>query len=820
MHRLSSSVILLLFIGSSITLKAAWLRGTVRESSGNPLPFVNLVVKGTSIGTTANSEGYFRMELTPGKYELAFSMIGFRQRTETVQLPSEGLSMDVVMEAESYRLRELTVKADAEDPAYEIIRQAQRKREYYREKVPAYTCHAYVKSTQRLTAYPKRFMGQKIDIGNELDTTTGIFYLSESVSDIAIRRPDDMKEVMVSSKVSGSPKTYSFNRGADLVRFSLYDPLVDFSGLTPRGILSPIGPSALFNYKFRLEGTFTENNRLVHRIEVIPRRIHDPVFTGWLYIVEGEWRVHSSDLFITRNQSLQFLDTFRIRQYHVPLEGGLWMPSQTQLGLHFNLFGFVGDGDIVGVFSDYDLDTALTAKDFNGEVLRVDESSNTKDSSYWSAFRPVPLTAAEIRDYSRSDSVYQVEESRPYRDSVDKASNRFAGGAIIAGYRHQNSYKHNDWSIRSPLTEVQFNTVQGWTVGLGGEFNHRQEREGRSIWSVSPEVRYGFATERFYGKVSARWNYDPMVIGRWSFQAGSEAVQFNGNNPITPAVNSAYSLISRLNYMKLYQEDYVELAQRSEWINGVNLTFSTRYSYRSPLENRSDYSFSRSDREYTSNDPVLLDQDTVTVEPHAALLFRFNFKWTPGQRYVTRPEGKWIDDDSPWPTFAFNFREGIPLAEQSPDFTYLYGSLEDRVTWGLLGELNYRVGAGKYLRKSVLPFMDWTHFNGNQTILSGFGLSDFMHLDYYAYSTNTAFWEVHAEQHFKGFLLNKLPLIRRLRLNEIISAHHFTLQGGTSHTEFGLGFEKLNIFRVQLYFVYEEQKLQSPGLVLGIKQLF
>jgi len=79
-------------------------------------------------------------------------------------------------------LNEVKINASAEDPAYEIIRHAQKKRKFYLNQVGGYSCNVYVKSTQKLISYPKKILGQKVDLDEVLDTATGIFYLSESVS--------------------------------------------------------------------------------------------------------------------------------------------------------------------------------------------------------------------------------------------------------------------------------------------------------------------------------------------------------------------------------------------------------------------------------------------------------------------------------------------------------------------------------------------------------------------------------------------------------------------------------------------------------------
>jgi hypothetical protein len=798
---------------------AVRVQGRITGKNGEGLSFANVFVKGTTVGTTANIEGDYWLELNPGSYTLVFSLIGYKQVALPVIVLQVPVVLDVSLDQTAYELTEVTIRSEEEDPAYAIIRKAQKKRAYYLEQVKSFTCESYVKSTQRLTAYPKVFMGQDVNMSDVIDTTTGIFYLSESVSTIAILLPGKLKEEMISSKVSGKPRSYSFNRGADLVKISFYEPLNSYGGLAPRGIISPIAANSIFSYKFRLEGSFVENDELIHKISVIPRRSFDPVYTGTIYIADGSWRVHSADLFITKDQQLQFVDTFRVRQSYVPAAKDVWMPFNNQLSFHFKILGFEGSGDINGVFSKYNISPGLTAKDFSGEILKVNKESNKRDSVYWQTNRPMPLTGAEQSDYIRNDSISIVRESKPYRDSVDRTVNAFTFNSVLSGYTHQNSSLYRKWNIASPLSTIQFNSVEGWRLTLSGEYRQDYGDEDRRYWLLQPFVQYGFSNEHLNPKLTYSYRYDPVRNSRIEISGGSEVLQFNNENPISPSLNSAYSLWARKNYMKIYEQGFFRLFHRTELFNGISLGTTAGYAVRQPLENTTDYAFGRAERVYTPNAPILTDGDTVAVEEHCALTLDIKMTYVIGQQYVSLPSGRYRLG-SEWPTLTLQYKKAIRVADDAVDFDFLQLQIYDEVDFGLLGTFQYKAGAGKFLTAKNVQFMDYKHFNGNKTFFSNFGITDFMGLDYYAYSSTLPFFEAHAEHHFKGFLLNKLPLIRKLKLDEVASAHFVTVDGQKPVLEIGAGVEKLNLFRIQVFSSYNDGKFSSPGVVIGIKTPF
>ena len=113
--------------------------------------------------------------------------------------------------------------------------------------------------------------------------------------------------------------------------------------------------------------------------------------------------------------------------------------------------------------------------------------------------------------------------------------------------------------------------------------------------------------------------------------------------------------------------------------------------------------------------------------------------------------------------------------------------------------------------------MDYHHFNGNLTYWSAFGLQNFELLDYYTNSTNKQYLEVHYEHNFGGFILNKLPLIRKLKLNEDVGVHFISTPDLPQYAEFFFGIEKLRLIRVDFVTAFSKDKQVSTGIRIGLK---
>jgi len=793
------------------------LSGSVTETNGEPIPFASVYIEGSTRGTTANIEGKYALDLEPGNYKIVFRFIGYKLKTENVTIGQQPVILDVKMLPESYQLSEVKIVAGAEDPAYAIIRKAQKKRKDYLKEVEEFQCNSYVKSTQKLISYPKKIFGQKVEIDQFVDTVTNIFYLSESVSNFSFRQPDRVKEEMISSTVSGDPKAYSFNQASDLL-IDCYENLVQIGGLTPRGIVSPISGSALFYYDYRLEGAFFENGVMINKIKVIPKRKNDPVFSGDIFIVDDIWRIHSLDLMITKAQQIQVIDTFRIKQNFISVDKEKWMLFNTQYAYHFSILGFNGSGIVLGIFSQYNLKPEFPKGYFDGLVLKVNKESNQRDSSYWVNNRPVPLTLDEKTDYKRKDSTRVIYESKEYLDSIDKRDNKFKFSSLLSGYSHYNSFENTSYSISSFLENIQFNSVEGWNTGIGYVYRKEWEEPTKRSLSVNPSIRYGFSNTHWNGKLETIYRYNPNRASVFKLEGGTDVVQFNSENPISPTLNSMYSLLARKNFMKIYEKRYGRIEHESELINGLRLGLAAEYADRLPLKNTTSYAIaSTGERVYTSNVPLFPQSDDMHFLRNESFTLEADLRIRFRQTYIDRPEGKHIIG-SKYPQFRLSYVKAIPVLNSEADYDLAKASVSDNFRVGLLGRFSFVASAGSFLRKEELSFMDAHHFNGNKTWFTSFRLTDFRNLDYYQWSTTASFLEGHAEQDFGGFLLNKIPLIRRLKLNEVAGVHYFYTERAGHYTELTLGVEKLNFIRVEVYTSFAEGKRGAFGLVIGIRR--
>jgi len=817
--------LLLLFLLSSI-FSQAQITGTITDVKGESLPYVNIYLQNTYTGTTSNDDGKYELTVSEKKeYTVVFQSLGFKTISKTITPQSFPYKLDISMEEASVSLDEVVI-TNTEDPAYRIIRATIAQRKENLEKMGEYTANFYSRGLWRVKDVPEKIMGQEVgDLDGMLDSTrTGIIYLSETISEIAYQKPDDFKEKILASKVSGDDNGFSFNSARD-ANFSFYENTINLS----TEIVSPIANNAMSYYKYKLDGVFYEGSKLINKIIVTPKRPKDRVWQGVIYIVEDDWQLYGVDL-TTTGQAIQipFIKNLIFKQnFKFDDDINSWVKISQTIDFGFGLFGFNGDGKFIAVYSDYNFAPQFSKKSFTNEVLTFAEEANKKDSIFWEGTRPVPLTGEEKNDYVRKDSIQTLRKSKTYLDSIDTKGNKFKILDPITGYSYRNSYKKWSLNYNGPFPKITFNTVQGWTGGAGLSY-FKSYDENRTEWlSASLNANYGLAEDRlrFTGAITKNFNRTNRM--RVSLYGGSTVTQFNGEAPISPLINSVSTLFFERNYMKLYENNYAGLGYGQELFNGLRINTGMTYQNRQPLFNHTDYvTLPQDDIKYTSNNPLAPgDFTNAAITEHDIVKTSLTANITFGQKYMTYPDGKYNLGNEKYPALTVKAENGIGISSGDNSFTQLSASLYQSLSAGNKGEFTYRLNGGTFFHGDDISFVDYQHFNGNQTRVgtSPNYTNVFNLMPYYQFSTNKSYFEGHIEHDFRGFILGKIPGINQLNFNLVAGAHVLSTENRKPYTELSLGIDNLGIgkFRfLRIDYVKSYYNGGSDGaFVFGLKFL-
>ena len=816
-------IILSLFLMLMSIDCGAQVFGKVTNSEQEPLPFVNIYIEGTLNGTTTNDAGTYQLPFSSGQEQtIVFKYLGYKTEKRTLAANQNSVELDMVLQEESVQLSGIEVNAK-ENPANYIIQKAIEKRASIKEQLTNYTASFYSKGLIRIEGAPERILGQDLgDFGGGLDSTrTGIVYLSETVSNIA-KKDKDFTETIVASKVAGDDNGFSFNAASD-VDFSLYDNSFSLGGATQ--LVSPIAENAFNYYNYELAGTFYEDgNILINQIEITPKREQDKTFSGTIYIVENDWSIYAADLQTTGQQAQIIpVDTFFLKQrFNYSPKQKLWLKVLQSLDFKYSILGFRGDGRFTAAYKDYDLEPNLTKSDFTNKILDFEENANKKDSLYWSSLRPVPLTLEEKKDYLKKDSIQVIRKSEQYLDSIDAKGNRFKWSNLFLGYTYSDTFNETYYVVVSPIQNLSFNTVQGWHGSLTLDYIKLNEEKG-SRFSLGGALNYGQSDKRLRPTFSMSYRFNKFSRPYLRFRAGTEAVQFNGEEPITPIGNTIATLFFENNFAKFYDRTFTEVFHSIELTNGIRGNILVAYEDRKPLFNTvSSTPFSSNLADFSSNNPLdPTDTNNAGIVDHTLVRMDLGFRIRFGQKYLSYPDEKVNIPNERYPTLTLGYENGFLSNNSDNHFHQFKAGLFQAFNIADKGRLAYNFRGGSFLNADNISFVDYQHFNGNESHVTVRSYMDsFFLLPYYNLSTNQSYFEGHVEHNFKGWFMNKLPLLRKLNAHLIFSGKLLATEGNTPYTEFGialgnLGIKKFRFLRVGYAQSYFNGKVER-GLNIGL----
>ena len=131
---------------------AITISGTVQSEDGGSLPGVNVVIKGTSIGTVTDAEGFYKLNVSKaGSYTINASSVGQITQTKTVNVKKgQGHTVDFLLKNDTRNMDEVTVHG---------------KNETQEIKEQAFTVNAIE---------TKRFANTTADLNQVLNKTAGV----------------------------------------------------------------------------------------------------------------------------------------------------------------------------------------------------------------------------------------------------------------------------------------------------------------------------------------------------------------------------------------------------------------------------------------------------------------------------------------------------------------------------------------------------------------------------------------------------------------------------------------------------------------------
>ena len=544
---------------SSASAQQVLIEGKVADDANNPLPFANIRVNGTTLGTSANSGGQYELKLTPGTYALIASYIGYISDTIKVEAADGTVKRDFTLKQTNISLPPITVLPGV-NPALEIIRKAILRKKERAVLLGSYEYMAYTKGivkTQGDISSGNNSIG--INIGSSDTIPLKISAIIENQSEGFFKKPDEYKELILARKQTANlPSSINILTGGRLIQ-NFYEESVNFLG---EALPGPLADDALSYYYYYIENTVAINNTTVYRIHITPEDNHDPGFTGSIYIAADSYDLLEVNLNLNDAANTGGLfDSVNVFQHFTAFTDSIVMPVDYMLYVKANYLNLARFAfELNTILYDYKINPELNDGDFGKAVIKVVPGADEKDSTYWSAIQSIPNTPAEQAAYERIDSLENIPLT--FWDRFSFLSSRIYLDKYIA--------------VSAPLGMYHFNRVEGHTI----DFGLFVEAAAKKRLNGNVNFSYGFSDKKWKEDLSVEYllgDYRTYSIGLNVFNKLN--VLFGESEEYGKLIPSLLALISKYEFRNYYYTKGFELNFSGEVFPVLALTAGYNKSY-------------------------------------------------------------------------------------------------------------------------------------------------------------------------------------------------------------------------------------------------
>jgi uncharacterized protein DUF5686/carboxypeptidase-like protein len=719
--------------------------GKVTNASLEPLSYVSIAIKDSKIGTTTKADGSYELHLAENRYELVFTMIGYKQLVVELVVRNNDVKQNLIMESAGNELSQVEVKAVKRDRAEDIIRNVIRNKDHVIAGANAFSADVYIRATQENDVLAKK--KKKV-----IKDTANIGLLRMSMAEISLKLdyqyPNRIREVRTGVKIRGNSESL-FYLSATEGDFNFYRNLVRVPALSQMPFLSPISYSGLVGYRFKTISIRKENDKRIFTIRVTPVKLGNALVEGEVEVLDSAWVLLKTHFEFPKFHMPEY-DYFSVDQQYGLFNNNAWMVTRQEFAYAAKAGKRKMNGRTFVQFSNYSVNPVFPPKHFGNELSATSQMAYERDTSYWAEVRTEPLTEKEVRFIHFKDSVYNAQHSKTYFDSIDRVYNRVTWKKILLFGQGMYDREKERTLYFGPITSMyEPFEFGGHRFGINGHYRKTYpSKKNIFVWG---NVSYGLRNKDMKGNIDVTRMYNPFNRGFYGVTAGRS---------FTP-VFAGDAWINQLKRSNVYEHDNFSLAHGLELTNGLSLINEVEFAMRRSVENY------KTNRNWDSIVGTLLDNNqAIAFQPYNSFYNRITLKYTPAQQYIREPKEK-IILGSKWPTMYVTWRKGIPgVLGSVVNFDYLQFGIEQQLKLGLAGISDYSLFSGSFYNTKDLRLVDYKWMRRGDPLLFSNPTKSFQSLDS-TFPAFKRFYEGHYLHHFNGAILNKIPLLKKLNLMEV-----------------------------------------------------
>ena len=751
--------------------------GIVKDSiTGEPLPFVSVYFDGSTIGAMTDDNGTFTLQNNQDYTKLAAASLGYDTKFIDLKPGKKNDNLEVLLKPTAFEISEVVVKPKREkytrkdNPAVELIKKViAHKNDNRIEAKPEYQTEVYEKLSLSLDNFnpnldKNKFLKKFKFIKNYLDTSEfngkPILTVSvrENLSDFYYRKsPKAEKTIVRAKRMQGIDKTLDDGGGITSNLEEIFKSINIFDNNIPillNRFVSPLSSTlATTYYHYYIMDTLDVGGDKCVDLAFVPANSESYGFTGRLYItLDGNYAVKKVLLNTPANINLNWVDKLRIEQEFKQMPDSTWVLDQENTFVNF--YVVKGTQQLYAHqlrnYDNYNFNVQNADSVFGLlGALHVLPEATAQPDTFWTHNRPIPLKEKED---ALKDLLGQLRKVPAFNAIIKTAE------ILITGYiPTANDKKVTKFDFGPMNTTFSANHLEGFRMRVGGmttaNLNPYWFASGYLAYGTNDrKIKYNLKLTHSFTKKEYHEGENPVnnlsFIQEYDVYTPGQDFLFTSKDNIFVAWKVGEP-VTKMQYIRKSVLQY-----EKEWLNGL-----TWKSWIMNQNNEAAGTLQYIKRDESGN--LYHIKDFTTSEIGTQLRF------APGERAYNGRSGKEsvfnLSKDAP--VFKLSHQLGIK-GVLGGDYNYNHTeiSAEKRIWLSSFGHIDAQVKAGKVWDKVPFPLLILPNTNQSVTIQP-----EAFHMMNALEFVTDQYVSFNATYYLKGWILNRIPGIKWLRLREVLS---------------------------------------------------
>lgn len=748
----------ILFLFAAPVLAQSSVRGKIIDESGAPVPYANVFIKNnTELRAVSNIQGEYTLYLDVGYYDMIIRYVGFETVEQFIQVKDGENIYNFQLEQQAKQTSEVEIKVKRRNIAHQIIMKVAERKDQINPDKYSYIADGYLRATQKSVIQNKK---SQAEIEEELKTIADPFDREERKKALELQNnasinmmevnferqyeaPRNVKEIRSGVQIKGNTGQLYYLTTTKS-NFNFFNNILFVDDLNGSAVTSPISWAGIASYKYKLVEQFEENGKKFHKIEISARNSAQSTLNGFIVVEDEVWMVRSMSFRMEKGDLKRF-DYFEIDQSFENWGDTLCVMTEQEMRYGVNYKGETSTGKTILTYSNYNFDVAFSKRHFSNEVASTAKEAYEKDSVYWTETRVKEFNDEEIFLINKRDSIEAFYNRKEYLDSIDAEFNKINIWKVLwFGVEQRNRERKEQWWLSSLAATIEPIQIAG--PRISPKFFYFKKWKNERFIDTYVNASVGVLNWDPKGSARVRYLYNPFK-NAYLYGNVSHTFGLIRNDAIT-------QVFLRDNFMEVTRG---LIGHSFEVFNGFFLNTDLEYNQRSPV---GDYNF------INLLDSLVPNQNPLEFDLYNGLFVRLGISYTPGQKFMREPYRKLILG-SKFPTFMAYYEKGMNgLLGSEVDHNYIGFAMRQKLKVGTLGSTEYSIKTAKFFNSGLVREPDMKYHRRSDLFWMSSTMNSFQGLRQ-NYPTIDWFFEAHLEHNFYGGLINKIPFMKKTRINTI-----------------------------------------------------